>query len=403
MLQIESPKPASKSFALFNLGFRPFFLLATGFGAFSMLVWLSIYVHGNHALLNSKLPAVWWHAHEMVFAYSIAVISGFLLTAVGNWTNYPMPKGRSLIALVVLWLLARILPFTPFEQAIEMMAIADLLFMLALATAIFIPIFRAKQWTQMPIVFKVLLMTASNVLFYAALLGYVPTEMVYWGIYSGFYLIISLLMMMGRRVIPFFIERGVANAPIELTNRKWLDISSLFLFLAFLIVEVFTHYSTVSELIAAALFILHVIRLRDWYDHGIWKKAMLWVLYVGYSFIVLGFALKAVTSLLGLSPWIAVHAFAAGGIGMITTGMMARVALGHTGHNVQKPPKTVSYIFALILLGAFIRVIFPMIIPAEYYSVVIGASQLCWVAGFSLFVFVYAPILSKPRIDQPFG
>ena len=403
MLQIESPSKAPKSFALFNLGFRPFFLLATGFGAFSMLVWMAIYVHGNQSLLNSKLPSMWWHAHEMVFAYAIAVISGFLLTAVGNWTSLPMPKGRALMGLVALWLAARILPFTHFEQSINLMALTDLLFMLSLATAIFIPIYRTKQWTQMPIVLKVLLMAASNTLFYAALLGYVPMEMVYWGLYSGFYLVVSLIMMMGRRVIPFFIERGVPNAPIQLTNRKWLDISSLFLFLAFMIVEVFTAYSTVSELIAAALFVLHAIRLWDWYDHGIWRKAMLWVLYVGYSFVVLGFALKAVTSLLGLSPWIAVHAFAAGGIGMITTGMMARVALGHTGHNVQQPPKTIQYIFALILLGAFIRVILPMITPYEYYSLVIGASQLCWVIGFSLFVAIYAPILSKPRIDQPFG
>lgn len=403
MLQIESPSKASNKFALFNLGFRPFFLLATGFGALSMLIWLSIYVHGNQSLLNSKLPSTWWHAHEMVFAYAIAVIAGFLLTAVGNWTNLPMPKGRSLMGLVALWLIARILPFTHFEQAINLMALTDLLFMLSLATAIFIPIYRTKQWNQMPIVLKVLLMAASNMLFYAALLDYIPMEMVYWGLYSGFYLVISLIMMMGRRVIPFFIERGVPNAPIQLTNRRWLDLSSLFLFLAFMIVEVFTPYSTISELLAAALFVLHAIRLWDWYDHGIWRKAMLWVLYVGYSFIVLGFALKALTSLLGFTPWIAIHAFAAGGIGMITTGMMARVALGHTGHNVQQPPKSIKYIFALILLGAFIRVVFPLVISVEYYSLIIGAAQLFWVLGFSLFVVVYAPILSKPRIDQPFG
>lgn len=402
MLQIEPPTPAAKRFALFNLGFRPFFLLASGFGAFSMLAWFAIYVHGNQSLLNSAFPSVWWHAHEMIFAYSIAVISGFLLTAVGNWTGAKMPHGPSLIGLAILWLTARILPFTPFDNALPLMAFCDLLFMLALMVVIFVPIYRSQQWKQLPIVFKVLLMAASNALFYAALLGYTPIEMMYWGLYSGFYLIISLIMMMGRRVIPFFIERGVSNAPIQLTNRKWLDLSSLFLFLIFMLMEVFTPYSTISELIAAALFALHVIRLRDWYDHGIWQKPMLWVLYLGYGFIVLGFALKALTSLLALSPWIAIHAFAAGGIGMITTGMMGRVALGHTGHNVQQPAPTIKYIFALILLGALVRVLLPLVVSGEYYSLVIGAAQLLWVLGFSLFIWVYAPILSRPRIDQPF-
>lgn len=401
MLQIETPVTV-KPFALFNLGFRPFFLLAAGFGALSMLLWMAIYSFGQ-PWLSPEWPAIFWHAHEMVFGYSTAVIAGFLLTAVGNWTNLPMPKGRHLMLLAGLWLSARLFPFSGLPFALALSAFTDLLFILMLITAIAIPIYQTKQWTQMPIVFKLALIASSNILFYAAMLGFLPAYAIHWGLYSGLYLIISLILMMGRRVIPFFIERGVANAPIKLTNYKWLDLSSLFLFLIFVMVEVFTQYRPVSESLAAILFLLHAFRLWGWYDHGIWRKPLLWILYLGYSFMVLGFGLNALTTTLSLSPWIAVHAFAAGGIGLITAGMMCRIALGHTGRNVQDPPKTLKIIFVLLGLGAVCRVILPLLFPATAYHGLIITAQLCWAAGFGLFLVTYIPMLTKPRVDQRFG
>lgn len=401
MLQIETPVTA-KSFALFNLGFRPFFLLAAGFGALSMLLWMGIYGFGQ-PWLSPEWPAIFWHAHEMVFGYSMAVIAGFLLTAVGNWTNLPMPKGRHLMVLAGLWLSARLFPFSGLPFTVALSALTDLLFILMLITATAIPIYQTKQWTQMPIVFKLALIAASNLLFYTAMLGLLPANAIHWGLYSGLYLMISLLLMMGRRVIPFFIERGVDHAPIKLRNHKWVDLSSLFLFLIFVVVEVFTQYHLVSEPLAALLFLLHAFRLWGWYDHGIWRKPLLWVLYLGYGFIVLGFALKAFNTILSLSPWTVVHAFSAGGIGLITAGMMGRIALGHTGRNVQAPPKTLSVIFTLLGLGAVCRVILPLLLPATAYHGLIITAQLCWVAGFGLFLLTYTPMLTKPRVDQRFG
>jgi len=402
MLNIESPTP-QKPFALLNLGFRPFFLLAASFGAISMLLWFIIYSTGHTALLNPAFPSLWWHGHEMVFGYAMAVSAGFLLTAVRNWTGHATPQGIPLAILALLWLCARLLPFSMMEHALHWMALADLLFMLGLVVAIVIPIVRAKQWQQMPIVLKIALMGASNALFYAALLGYSPAQTLSWGLYAGLYLILSLIMMMGRRVIPFFIERGVADAPVTLKNYKWLDISSLFLFLGFMLVEVFTPYSLLSQLLAACLFILHSIRLWGWYHFGIWSKPLLWILYLGYGFIVLGFALHALGSLLSISPWVALHAFAAGGIGLITSGMMSRIALGHTGRNVQQPPSAIRFIFIALIAGAIFRVILPLVLPASLYGISIATAQLCWVLGFSLFVVIYAPILFQPRIDQRFG
>ena len=399
MLTLEET-PNTKPFALFNLGFRPFFLLAGIYAVVSMMLWMALYIFRADLLPISLSPII-WHGHEMIFGYAIAVISGFLLTAVGNWTNIKMVSGRGLMLLTLLWVSARIFPFSGLDNAVMLSAISDLLFMAGLLLAISIPIIKAQQWEQLPIVGKVALMMASNILFYLGLLQVLPAISIQWGLYSGFYLVISLILLMGRRVIPFFIEKGV-NENISLKNWKWLDISSLLLFLAFIIMEVFLNQPVFSAVLAGLLFILHSIRLWGWYAKGIWKKPLLWVLYVGYGFMVLGFALKAASLWLSLSPWIPLHAFAAGGIGMVTIGMMSRVSLGHTGRNVFSPPPLLSTVFILLTIAVIWRVVFPVLLPGLHVWW-IGLSQFFWITAFSLFVFIYAPMLLKTRVDGRFG
>jgi uncharacterized protein involved in response to NO len=392
--------PPPKPFALFNLGFRPFFLLAGLFAIISMLIWMALYLL-NADLLPAKLPSILWHGHEMVFGFSMAVISGFLLTAVGNWTNTQTLHGNGLAILCLLWLIARLLPFSNLDSALPLMACIDLLFMTGLLTAILIPIIKTKQWKQLPVTLKVSLMTASNLLFYLGLLEILPTDAIYWGLYSGFYFVIALIMLMGRRVIPFFIEKGIDEQAI-IQNWKWLDISSFLVYLIFVIADVFLKQAMLASALAAILFVLHSIRLWGWHAKGIWQKPLLWVLYIGYSFIVLGFGLKAMTLWLGLSPWLSIHAYASGGIGIITAGMMCRVTLGHTGRNVYDPPAILTTVFSLLIAGAVIRVIFPLIFPT-YYFWLIAVAQICWISSFVLFIFTYASMLIKPRIDGRFG
>ena len=132
------------------------------------------------------------------------------------------------------------------------------------------------------------------------------------------------------------------------------------------------------------------------------KKPLLWVLYIGYAWIVLGFALKALSILTNVSPFLALHAFAYGGVGMITSGMMARVSLGHTGNNVFEPPKVLQLIFALLFIGAFVRVILPIFL-GYYYLQLIEVSQILWIVAFSLFFIRYAPMLIKVRVDGRYG
>ena len=152
------------------------------------------------------------------------------------------------------------------------------------------------------------------------------------------------------------------------------------------------------SLLSAVLVILHVIRMIGWYSHQIWSKPLLWVLFVAYASLVGGFALKAAQCCFDISPLLAVHAFAYGGIGVITLGMMSRVILGHTGRNVFEPPAVLFWCFALLVAGAIVRVLLPLL-ALNLYSYWIGISQLLWILAFTVFLFVFAPMLLSPRVD----
>lgn len=394
LLSIQSPGQKPPAFAVFNLGFRPFFLLTGLFSFISILVWGGIYVYGwaPPTLTYSSLQ---WHAHEMIFGYALAVVAGFLLTAVRNWTNIQTLNGKGLAALSLLWLAARAVGLMMPAQ-VHLMFVLDGLFGFFLCIAIAYPIVQAKQKQQIGIVSKVVLLLLANILFYLGALG-VLEQGIAWGLYSGLYLIVSLMFVMARRVLPLFIERGVGDG-IKIKNRTWVDRSSLVLFLLFWVTEVFWRNVPAASLLAALLFVVHAIRLYDWHTPGLWRKPLLWVLYIGYSCAVFGFLLHALTPVLGLSPYLAVHAFAVGGVGIMTVGMMARVALGHTGRNIHEAPNIVTVVFLLLILSFVARVLLPLFTSINYLLCV-GLSHALWLAAFALFVFVYAPILIKPRVD----
>ena len=397
-------KPFTGNYALTHLGFRPFFLSAGAFAVIGILLWTAIYSF-NWQGLNAAYPAMTWHAHEMIFGYTLAVVAGFLLTAIKNWTRQQTLHQAPLLLLTAIWLAARLLPFM---QGLSLQAVAsvDLLFMLALLAAVAIPVLRARQWQQAGIIAKVALMTLANAVFYLGLLGYWPagTQL---GLYAGLYLMIALIFTMGRRVIPFFIERGV-GVSFKANNTRWVDRSSLVLFLLFAITDLIamTQGNQALAGMAAALALvqipLHGWRLYGWYHAAIWQKPLLWVLYVAYAWLVLGFGLKFLSWSTGLSPWLAVHAFAYGGIGMMTLGMMARVILGHTGRNVFEPPALVGKIFAILFAGACVRILAVWALPQWYWWWIVIA-QCLWMLAFGLFVWLYAPMLIKPRVDKRYG
>ncbi len=394
-MAIELQQPRGAKFALFELGFRPFFSAAGLFAVVSVLVWMALYVFAAHLPMATIAP-MYWHAHEMIYGYVMAVVAGFLLTAVGNWTGVRTFSGSPLAMLLLLWLVGRIAFFLPMERALLLAAGADLLFMIGLIVGVSLPVIKVRQWKQLGIVSKLLFMLFANGLFYAGLLGYAE-QGVRWGLYLGLYLILALIFVMARRVIPFFIERGVAEQ-FSARNRLWLDVSSLVLFTAWAVLDIFTQQSNLVAWLSAALFAIHLWRLRDWYTPGIWKVPLLWSLYVAYGSLAIGFLLKALSIWQSVAPQLAVHAFAFGGIGLMTIGMMSRVALGHTGRDVARPPALVSPVFALLIAGAIFRVLLPAVVDS-HYTLWIAVSQVLWIAGFAMFCVVYIPMLIKPRID----
>ena len=394
MQQIEESVPPP-SFALFELGFRPFFSAAAMFAIVAIGLWMAMFVF-SLPLAPRGLGGTLWHGHEMVFGYAMAVIAGFLLTAVGNWTGVPGLRGRALLGLLAAWTVARGAFFLPSTSALIVAALADTVFALGLLLAVARPIVRVRQWKQSGILAKLVLLLASNLAYYVGALGYAP-DVAAWGLYSGLYLVLALVLAMARRVVPFFIERGV-DEDFEARNRAWLDVGSMVLFLIWVVLEVFLDQALTVGILSLALFLLHMVRLRDWFTPGILRAPLLWSLYLGYGFIVLGFLLKALSVFLGIPPTLAVHAFAFGGIGMVPLGMMSRVSLGHTGRNVFDPPQVLAPMFALLLAGALTRVIAPLVDGANYI-VWVGISQVFWMLGFGLFLIAYLPMLVRPRLD----
>jgi uncharacterized protein involved in response to NO len=395
LLQIEKSAAPPPTFALLELGFRPFFSVAGLFAVLSVSLWMAIYVFSASRLLPD-LGGVLWHGHEMVFGYAMAVIAGFLLTAVGNWTRVPGLRGSALFGLVLAWVIARIAFFVQGESAQLVAAVADCVFVLGLILGVGSPVVRVKQWRQLGVIAVLCLLLLSNVAFHAGALGCLANG-TRWGLYSGLYLILLLMFVMARRVVPFFIERGVGER-FAARNRRWVDIGSVGVFVAWAILDVFFRQSHIVAWLSVLLAVLHLVRLRDWYTPGIWKAPLLWSLYLGYGFLVLGFVLKAQSVWLGSSPTLSLHAFTYGGIGLVTLGMMSRVALGHTGRNVFDPPKVLGPMFMLLVLGTVIRVIAPLL-DVAHYTLWIGISQALWILGFGWFSAVYLPILARPRID----
>ncbi|HIJ21313.1 MAG: NnrS family protein [Gammaproteobacteria bacterium] len=402
ILNIEQPSDAPPPFALFQLGFRPFFLGAALYSVIAVLFWTLAYsFQWSPSAIQQWGNPFWWHGHEMIFGYGMAVVAGFLLTASMNWTGVQTIRFTPLTLLFASWLLARLLPWIP-GATLSMVALFDLLFLLALTAAVTHPLYKARQWDQVRIfTSKLSLVFVCNLTFYLGMFNYIEGgERI--GLYGATYLILALILTLGRRVFPFFIEKGVnhdgSGSSITLKNSKLLDLSSLTLFLLFALADLFISQTQVIGGLALALVVIHSIRFYNWYTPHIWKKPLLWVLMVGYGWMIIGFLLKALATAGFVSPYLALHAFTYGAVGTVTIGMMARVSLGHTGRSVFNPPKGLNLIFGLLTAGAFVRILLPLLYPQQSINWML-LSQLLWTATFSLFAWHYATMLIRPRID----
>ena len=394
-----SPPPSGKvpanQFALFNLGFRPFFLLAACFAALSIGLWVWKYASAAAPALNT-VSASQWHAHEMLYGFAFAVIAGFLLTAVKNWTGIQTLHGRPLMGLVACWAIARgVMLIAPANIIIA--ATFDLLFNGWLIAAVAQPIIKVKQWRQLGVLSKVVFLTLGNVAFYTQALGW-TSHGAHVALWIGLLLNVSLIMVISRRILPMFIERGVKEE-VTLKNSVWID-RLLMIGPAALLINILTiNVEIINIVLGLTIAISAGFRLWRWHTPGIWQVPLLWSFYCGLWLINLGFLLYALSFILAATPVIlAIHCWAIGGIGVITLAMMARVSLGHTGRNIHTPPRSVVWVFGLVIFATLSRVLLPIVLP-EFYRLSVMLAASGWIVAFGLFCITYWPILSKPRID----
>jgi uncharacterized protein involved in response to NO len=372
--------------ALFGIGFRPFFLLAGIAAAVLIGLWTAAFASLLH--LSPAHGGVHWHAHEMVFGYAAAVIGGFLLTAVRNWTGLPTIAGAPLAALSLLWLAGRVAPLVP---GLPPWAVAgvDLAFLPALALAVAVPLWKARHVKSYAFPALLAGMAAANLLTHVNAQEYGVRASL-----AGLYLVVVVIAILAGRVVPFFTERALQVRLKRSPATERLSYTALY---AWVVVELFWPGSPVAPAFALLAAAAQAWRLAGWYAPGVLRVPLLWVLWLGYAWIVAGFALLAGARAHLLAPALAVHAFAIGGVGVMTVGMMARVSLGHSGRPLQTVPAMV-WSFGLVLASAVTRVLLPLALPGGQARWVV-ISGLLWVAAFAIFVVVYAPILVAPRAD----
>jgi uncharacterized protein involved in response to NO len=380
---------------VFNLGFRPFFLLSGVFAVVLMALWIPAFTGGR--ALSTYYGQIGWHSHEMIFGYAAGVIAGFLLTSVRNWTGLATATGGSLAALVALWLLGRILPFFSATLPVWLISVVDLAFLPALTANIGVPLARHGEKRNLLFLPLMLGLFAANLLVHLELLGLVA-GIARHGIFLGLYLIILLIVIMGGRVIPFFTERALLGVVIK--RRPLIEWLAPLTVIAFMLAEILFPNSEVAGALAGLAAIINGIRVVSWYSRRYWQVPLLWVLHLGYGWIVVGFLLKAAACFGLIAPQFTVHALTVGGIGVLTLGMMARVSLGHTARPL-RVESSMIIAFILINLATVLRGLLPAIFPLWFSQLVI-LSGILWIAAFLMFVIVYAPILTRPRIDgQP--
>jgi uncharacterized protein involved in response to NO len=399
MLKVHSeppkPKLASGTSTLLALGFRPFFILA-GLSALTLLtIWLGAW--SGAFPVSDYYGIIGWHSHEMLFGYTTAVVAGFLLTAVRNWTGVNTPSGMPLGLLALLWLVGRVLPLLGNAVPSALIALVDLSFLPAVALAIQPALWQGQQKVNRIFVPLLLVMAIANLLVHLQALGYTDTAA--QGTDMMLYLVVFLVLLLGGRVIPFFTEAVVPGHK----SKRWpaLEIAAMGIMIALVVVQPIYPAPWLTGLIATAAALIQLVRLSGWHSPQVWKTPILWVLYSALIWIVIGLALTGLAGAGLVVPSLAKHALTVGGIGTLTLGMMARVALGHTGRPIA-PVRLIEFSFILINIATALRVFGPMIL-AEKYNLWVHISGGLWIISFLLFTIVYLPMLMKPRADGKEG
>ena len=375
-------------FALWNLGFRPFYLLASVFSACSVLLWAAQY--------SGWLPAAYlqgplWHGHEMLFGYTMAVVAGFLLTAVRAWTGQPTPVGAPLVALALLWVAGRVLVLTPLSM---LAAVVNAAFPAALAVAIAIPLLHARNVRNYFFIGLLMVMSVLVAALHLGLQGRFELPPIL-GLQLGLDVMLFIMAVMGGRVIPMFTNNGVpgAGAARHALVEKLALASLLLLFM----VDLLQLQSGIVATVALAAAIANGVRLMLWRSWRTFTVPLVWILHAAYAWIVVYLVLRAFSGYGWLAGSYAVHALTVGAIGGLTLGMMTRTARGHTGRSLLADGWELTC-FLLIQAAALVRV-FGGMVSASLYLPSIQVSGVLWAIAFGIYAVRYWPVLTRPRLD----
>ena len=387
-IQQTGDHPTATGFALWNLGFRPFYLLASLFSALTILFWILQY---SGDLPFAYLQGPVWHGHEMIFGYTLAVIAGFLLTAVRVWTNQPTPEGAPLMALALLWICGRVLVLSPLALTA---ALVNAAFPLAIAVAIGIPLYKSRNVRNYFFVGLLVLLSAMIFTVHMTWQGRYPLPP-RLGLQLALDLVLFIMVVVAGRVIPMFTNNGVPGS--NATRHKSVELISLGLVILLFLTDLLQLPPAVIAVVSVAAALAHAVRLSLWKSWRTLAAPLVWILHAAYAWIVIYLLLRGAATIGLLSAPYADHALTVGAIGGLTLGMMTRTARGHTGRPlVAGRGELVMYL--LIQFAALVRVFGGMVSPAWYMGS-IELSGLLWTAAFSLYVVCYWPVLTRPRLD----
>ncbi len=382
---------------LLSYAFRAFFLFGSLCGFCVMLFW-SLALLGYGPLVGHP-NLVYWHAHEMVFGFAFAIIAGFTLTAVANWTGRTRVRGAELGVLVTAWIIGRIaLAYTGHWPTL-IIAAADMLFPCLLTLVFGREVFAAGNRRNAPLVGVIALLAALNLLFHVG--ANVSPGLDRAALLLAVHVILTLVAIIAGRIIPSFTTNWLKaqGAGDEAMPRivPALDIAAIIMTIVTGLAITFAPISPVSGALALLAAGVHAVRLSQWSGLRTVSEPLLVVLHIAYLWFPLGYAVAALSAFGGYLPSAALHGLTIGVITGMIVAMMSRVALGHTGRPLHAARITVL-VYVLWMLTVLVRLSGPLL--GDWYILTVETAASIWMVAFALFAWVYWPILTKPRVDR---
>ena len=382
--------PPSAGPALLTAGFRPFFLLA-GLSAVGNIALLLATLEGP-TVLPVQGGALSWHFHEMMFGTVAAAVTGFLLTAVPNWTGRLPLRGWPLLMLAALWLAGRVVMALSLWLGASVTALVDLAFLTALFLLLLREILTGRNWRNLPILLVLLIFLLANLLFHLQALEAIDLAKLPQRLAVS--AIIALLTLIGGRITPSFTRNWLVRRSASALPASFglLDKAALLSGVAALLAWTIVPLGPVTSGLAALAAAAHGLRLMRWQGLRTVGEPLLLSLHLGYGWIVIGFALSGLAAALTGDGWqmAALHAFTVGAMGTMMLAVMSRATLGHTGRALTAGAG-LSIVFGLVTLSALTRMA-AALLPAIHGPLVV-TSGLAWIAAFSGFLLVCGPAL----------